>query len=209
MTDDDTIPVEAVDTEDMVRSQRLRDITDARRNCRKTREKAENVISQEREGQYTATSHYRHAVESYAREAEALFSQTDEGRRYWTQYEFGTMTISPAVEYRTTRKGPKQILTQTDSEVAGKLPEENIQITSLNTLFQMDSPITFAMDCPVVAPGRSRGSTIQTLRVKQQINFGILDQMYSVVNGYLSELGLDIEIDNSETTASADYSDIV
>lgn len=209
MTDDDTIPVEAVDTEDMVRSQRLRDITDARRNCRKTREKAENVISQEREGRYTATSHYRHAVESYAREAEALFSKTDEGRRYWTQYDFGTMTISPAVEYRTTRKGPKQILTQTDSEAAGKLPEENIQITGLNSLFQVGSPITFTMDCRVVAPGRSRGSTIQTLRVERQINFEILDEMYSVVNGYLSELGLDIEIDNSETTASADYSDIV
>lgn len=209
MTDDDTISVEAVDTEDMVRSQRLRDITDARRNCRETREKAENVISQEREGQYQATSHYRHAVESYAREAETLFSKTDTGRRYWTQYDFGTMTISPAVEYRTSASGPTQVLAQTDSEVAGKLPEENIQITGLNTLFQMDSPITFLMDCRVVAPGRGRGSTIQTVRVERQIDFGILDQMYSVVSGYLSEIGLDIEIDNSETTASADYSDIV
>lgn len=207
--DDDTIPVEAVDTEDMVRSQRLRAIADAKNNCREVRENVENVISQDDEHQYEATSYYRHAVESYAREAETLFSKTDAGRRYWTEYEFGTMTVSPAVKHEAAPKGTKRIIAQTGSEVAGKLPEETIQVTGLNTLFRLESPITFDMACPVSAPGRGRGMTRETVRVKQQIEFGILDDMYAVVNGYLSELGLDIEIDDSDSTASADYSDIV
>lgn len=208
--DSDTISVEAVDTDDIVRSRRLRAIFDAKSECREIRRKVQTLASDDRKATYSATSHYRHALETYVREVESLFSQTEAGRRYWTAYDFGELHVSPAVEYTPSRRrsgGQTRILAKTGSHLAEDPPERQIDVTGLNSLFELPSPITFDAECMI--QNSTRKPTRETVRVETQVDFQTLDEMYAVVNGYLAELGLDIEIDNSETTASADYSDIV
>lgn len=209
--DGDTIAVEAVDTEDMVRSRRLRAIFDAKKECREVRRKVQTLVSDDKEATYTATSHYRHALETYVREVEPLFSQTEPGRRYWTQHDFGELHVSPAVEHTSvgdTRRS-RQKLVRTGSYLVDDPPKKVIDLTGLNCLFELSSPITFETECMVKSSTFGEGNTLETVHVEGQIDFQTLDDMYAVVNGHLAELGLDIEIDDSDTTASADYSDIV
>lgn len=195
--DEDTISVEAVDTEDTVRGERLRAIFDAKNTCREVRRKVENVNSQEKGATYTATSHFRHALESYVREVEPLFSQSEEGRRYWTQHDFGELHVSPAVEYSSAgdRRTNRRKLVQTGSYLARDPPEKKISLTGLKCLFELSSPIVFDADCIVKSSGLHGGMSSETIRVESQIDFRSLDRMFAAVNGHLAELGLDIEIE--------------
>jgi len=198
MSDDDTIPVEAVDTEDTVRSQRLRAIFDAKATCADVRRRAENATSDDRRATYKANSHYRHAVETYAREAEPLFSRTEKGRRYWTHHDFGTVTISPSTEHRTTADGPRRFLAETGQKLVGDPPSDHISMNGINALFSVGSPVTRQMECSVAGRRRGSGATLAVVTVEQQVPFSVVDDVYAVINGYLAELGLDIEIEDDD-----------
>lgn len=200
MSGADDVPVEAVDTEDMIRRERYRAIFEARRECRDIRRKTQNLVSSDKEATYIANSHYRHALETYIREVESLLSQTEEGRRYWSDHDFGELQVSPAVEYSSAGDTgtPRKKLVQTGSHLAGDLPEKKIDLTGLKCLFELSSPIVFEADC-VVRPSRLGGGTdSETIQVESQIDFHTLDQMYAVTNGYLSKIGLDVEIGKAE-----------
>jgi len=46
--------------------------------------------------------------------------------------------------------------------------------------------------------GYMTDSEVETVNVETQIDFHTLDEMYAVVNGYLSKIGLDVEIGKAE-----------
>ena len=199
MNDEAEVSVEAVDTEDMIRRERLKSIFDARAECREVRRKTQNLVSSEKEATYLANSHYRHALETYIREVESLLSQTEEGRQYWTEHEFGKMTVKPAFEMASVGDGrPRRKLRQTGSYLKRDPPEEEIEFVGLKTLFETSSPITFEADCYVDSQAFGEGLEVETVQVETQINFHILDRMYATVNGYLSKIGIDVEIGKAE-----------
>jgi len=217
-TDDEgDLEVEAVDVDDIVRQERIRAIFDAKRECREVRHKAENVAAEDAAETRPAATHFRHVVESYARETETLFARTDRGREYWTEYDFGTVVLQPDTYLRDTARGTKRYLPRPgkdtkDRVVSGDLPAENLKISGLNSLFETDSPIVREMEVAVNPYGDSYGSSGTdecTVATRNQIDFRILDRMYATINGYLSHIGLGVNVDQAETTADADYSDIV
>jgi hypothetical protein len=199
MSGADDIPVEAVDAEDMIRRERYRAIFEARRECRDIRRKTQNLVSSDKEATYIANSHYRHAIETYIREVESLLSQTEEGRRYWSDYDFGTMTVRPAVETSSTGDGQsRKKLVRTGSYLRRSPPEREVELVGLKCLFETSSPLTFEADCYVDGHAFGEGLDVETVNVETQIDFHTLDEMYAVVNGYLSKIGLDVEIGKAE-----------
>ncbi|MDR9382476.1 MAG: hypothetical protein RI560_12510, partial [Natronomonas sp.] len=204
--DDDApaeIEVEPVDLDDMVRSQRVRSLFNAREECRRVRT---DQIIESASGRAMATgpTAYRTVLESYVREAEALFSQTDAGQRYWSEYDFGTFEIVDLVESGSIYKIPG-----TEKRVL-RPPEGNtVHVRGLNSLFELGNPVEIAFDAIVPHPGLNRGEKPERTNAAAQIPQHILDKMFAATNGYLSEIGLDIEVQIGNSTADADYSDII
>jgi hypothetical protein len=50
---------------------------------------------------------------------------------------------------------------------------------------------------------------MESVTINQSIPYHILDEMFATTNGYLAQLGIGIEIEDSDSTADADYSDII
>lgn len=173
MTDDGPhdIDVEAVDIDEAVNQARLNALEDARENVRERREMAQLRLAGDQYDRMGLVA-FRSALETYAREAEALLRHTETGRHYWTERHFGHM-IYPTDEADIRDPNP---------------------VEGLDTLFETENPATFEMETITESPGLNRGNTIETIEVEQQIPFGILDEMYATINQYLSEIGIDIEL---------------
>jgi len=196
------LEVEAVDVDDIVRQERIRAIFEAKQECREVRHKAENAAAEDAAATRPAATHFRHAVESFARETETLFSRTRRGREYWTEYDFGTVVLQPDTYLKDTARGTKQYLPRpgedsNDRVVSGDLPAERLNISGLNSLFETESPIVREMDVPVAGYGdwSGKGHDLCTVTTRDQIDFRILDQMYATINAYLSHIGLGVEVE--------------
>lgn len=193
------VEMETVGVDEMVRQERVRSIFQAKRECREARTKAKNesAIGDPNAGAII----YRNALESYIREVEPLFSQTDKGRRYWSDYDFGTMDLRPRHENvdRTNRdSGPIESATPRGDN------EKQIKLEGLQSLFEHDTPIRVPFRV-VVKQKRLGGGNMPVEAVSEQ-NFPIrsLDKMYAVTNGYLAEIGFGVEVGKAEQHTKLD-----
>jgi len=202
----DEISVKAVDTDDIVRQKRLNSLFDSKATCKETRRKAQNLTAGESGAQYEADSYYRHAVETYVRDAEALFGQTESGHRFWTTHKFGEFELSPTVRQEPRpgdRNGSRRVLVDSSGSkrtVRGEVPSETITVRGLNALFELPSPLTSTFDVIASTSAFGQRETTLTTTVEQQIPFQILDAMYAATNGYLAEIGLDVAVEIDENT---------
>jgi len=197
------VKAEAVDVDEIVRQERVRAIFDARRECREARTEAKD---HKRAG-YVADARaiYRDRLEAYVREVESLCSQTPEGRQLWNQRNFGEIDITPTVE---DAPGDTDLVRLQDGTFVHSAPDGRMrQVEGLSALFELSPPIPARFEVQV-AQGRDR-TVVKTLQIDRDIPIAVLDQMFGAVNGYLAEIGFDIDVETAETTATADYSDIV
>jgi len=207
--------VAAVDVDDIVRQKRLNSLFDSKKACKETRRKAQNLTTSEEGAEYEASSYYRHAIETYVRDAEALFSQSESGRAYWSTYDFGDFDVSPTVRQEQQpgdHGGTRQIVVKSDGTthaVRGEIPTETISVRGLNSLFELPSPISSTFKLVVSSKRFGQRETTLTTTVEQQIPFQILDKMYAATNGYLAEIGLDVSVDLADSTAEGEYADIL
>jgi len=204
-TESDDLQVEAVDVDEMIRRERIRSLFDARKRCREVR--SDSKI--EYDGQETDVGNmaYRTVLESYIREAEALFSQTEDGRRYWNERDFGTVTVPLPVEASSMNGTPYQVPGPGEEYPIGVLEQpdpKTVDMIGLKSLFETDSPITATFEFPSPHPGMGRGQTYETETIKKAIPYQILDKMFARTNGYLAELGIGIEIDETDKQTKID-----
>jgi hypothetical protein len=82
-------------------------------------------------------------------------------------------------------------------------PKE-VDVTGLKSLFDIESPIVATFEFESPARGRGRGSTMESVTVPESIPYHILDEMFATTNGYLAELGLGIEIDETDKQTKID-----
>jgi len=162
-----------------VNSRRVRSLFDAREDCRKMRTEAK-MKTDGRGGEAAATA-YRNVLESYVRECEPLFSKTENGRRYWTDYRFGTFKIKPTTE-----------------EIIDEPDENEVVVCGLNALYQLPSPPAVQIEIRTRSKRLGGGCIAEEITAERQIPFDILDRMYSAVNSYLNELGLGIDVQEVE-----------
>jgi len=193
------VEMETVGVDEMVRQERVRSIFQAKRECREARTKAKNesAIGDANAGAII----YRNALESYIREVEPLFSQTDKGRRYWSDYDFGVMDLRPRhenVEQTRAESGPVE-----DATPRGDY-EEKIELKGLRSLFDHDTPVRVPFEMAVKL--ERRGGGFQRVEAVSERNFPIrsLDNMYAVTNGYLAEIGFGVEVGKAEQHTKLD-----
>jgi len=183
--DDPEVDFQAVDVDELVRQERVRAIFDAKRECREYRLESQKY---HKDDAHTASMLYRNALESYIREVEPLFAQTENGRVYWNQHDFGTVDLRP--------RGAEHHLDASDM-VDGPGAAE-IPVRGLSALFSLSPPFRATWDVVRQSKRLGKGYTTNREDVNREVPFHILDEMYAVVNGYLSEIGFGIKIDQAQ-----------
>lgn len=195
------VEVEPVDIDEIVNTRRVRSLFDAREDCRKMRTEAK-MKTDGRGGEAAATA-YRNVLESCVRECEPLFAKTDNGRRYWTDYRFGTFEIKPTTE-EIPGDGPGRRIAGSGEQIINEPEANTVDVRGLNSLFQLASPTAVQVQVRQRSKRLGEGYTAKNITAERQIPFDILDRMYSAVNSYLNELGLGIDIQDAEQQTKVD-----
>lgn len=194
------VEMQTVGVDEMVRQERVRSIFESKRSCRDARTKASNeaAIGDVNAGLIV----YRNALETYVREVEPLFAQTEAGRRYWSDYDFGEVDLRPRYEnieeiYRGS--GVVEDADPVDRDTA------ILQLRGLRSLFETDTPIKvpFKIFTKHKKKSRSGLSMVETVS-HNNIPLRTLDRMYAVTNGYLAEIGFGVEVGKAEQHTKLD-----
>jgi len=193
------VEMETVGVDEMVRQERVRSIFQAKRECREARTKASNEVAI---GDANAGAIiYRNTLESYIREVEPLFSQTDTGRRYWTQHDFGTLDLRPHHENVPETKREGGVIGE--AEPKGDI-NERIQLQGLRSLFELDTPVRVPFRVYVQTKRRGTGRRPKEVVSETHLPMSSLDEMYAVTNGYLGEIGFGVEVGKAEQHTKLD-----
>jgi hypothetical protein len=194
------VEMETVGVDEMVRQERVRSIFQAKADCREARTKASNeaAIGDSNAGAII----YRNALETYIREVEPLFSQTDKGRRYWSDHHFGTIDVRPRhenVDETNRATGVIENATPVDDE-----QREKIDLVGLRSLFDAPTPLRVPFELFVKQKFRGGGLKCHETVSERNIPIQTLDKMYAVTNGYLAEIGFGVEVGKAEQHTKLD-----
>jgi hypothetical protein len=183
-TDSDSLDVETVGIDEIVRQERVRSIFEARKVCREKRLEAKENGDR---------SLYRDALEGYIREVESLFQQTEDGKQYWNAYDFGTMVLTP-----------HKSDTREYDEIRSVSKKHEVDFTGLVSLFEVGDPMVRETEIYVPHPGRGRGTTVERIVFARRVPFKTLDAMFSATNSYLSEIGFGVQVDKAQQNTKLD-----
>lgn len=197
---DPEVEIAAVDVDEIVRQERVRAIFQARSDCRKTRRKAKEL---HREAQVNRRMDndrglrlFRDAVEGYVREVEPLFAQTDVGQDYWRNRHFGDILVAPSAQDIAGDTNGKRLPDGT--RVTADPESRKIPVHGLNTLFQPDGKMSVELEIEVPSRRRGNRTELKEIAFSPELSMGVLDEMYSGVNSYLSEIGFEVEIGKAQ-----------
>jgi len=194
------LDVKAVGVDEIVRQERVRAIFNAREDCREKRTKAKNHLSVGEPGTWSVI--YRNALETYIREVQPLLAQTDKGKAYWGHMGFGVMDVHPQYgDIPSSNKNgavPEEMIIDSDDTPS------RIRLEGLRSLFDMATPYRCEFEVALKQKRLGRGTTVKPVTVERHVPIRALDQMFSVVNGYLSEIGFGIQVDQAQQNTKLD-----
>lgn len=199
-TDGPEIEMETVGVDEMVRQERVRSIFQAKRDCREQRTKATNeaAVQDDKLGSII----FRNALESYIREVEPLFSKTEQGRRYWKTYDFGTLDLRP--RHENTTRTEKQYGVIEDANPKGGVSNTKMKLQGIQSLFDLETPVRVDFNIEVPSTRRGYDHTYADVVSESHIPITSLDKMYAVTNGYLAEIGFGVEVGKAEQHTKLD-----
>lgn len=193
--------VEIQDPDNYTTSTRLQQIFEARRQLREIRREASahrHNVGKKTE-KMRAVQYYRSGVESYLLEVDTLLREHDPGPYLWNKKDYGAVTIPPPgqFEHKLGYYQAKKIeLKENVPLKVESLPNpKEIDVVGLKWLFESDSPIKRTFHFPV-----ENNSTTGTY---SHVGYGCirwttLNQMVSDVNSFLGELGIGLDVDDTE-----------
>lgn len=193
------VEMETVGVDEMVRQERVRSIFQSKRDAREARTKASNeaALGDTLAGPVV----YRNALESYIREVEPLFSQTDKGRQYWNRYDFGTLDLRPRHENVPDTSAEYGVIESATPEADR---DERIQLLGLRSLFELDTPMRVPFQLASQSNRLGGGFTTKEVISENPLPLRSLDEMYAVTNGYLAEIGFGVEVGKAEQHTKLD-----
>lgn len=174
------------DPEDYSTSTRLKQIYQARRELRSMRQEA---AAHRHNHPDNALSYYRTAIESYLMELDTLFERNEEGRRLWNQEHFGTVTITPP-------ELPEQSGSYHSINKRSQPSPVQLEIRGLKTLFETESPISYTFE--IKKDHELMGQKTERVTRSTYIDWTILNRMVSSTNSFMSDLGLGLDIDETD-----------
>jgi len=192
--------VEINDPDDFSTSSRLQQIYQARQELRQMRQEA---AQHRKQHPAKAVMFYRTAVESYLMELDTLFTQNDDGRELWNRKQYGTVTIAPPGSYEpapcVARAWRVEGIGDNNNDaltIESKPTPKTVELTGLKSLFETDSPIR----------AKFQLETTDELTGKQTVSVGAyghvpwtsLNQMVMDTNSYVSDLGIGLDIDETD-----------
>jgi hypothetical protein len=197
----ETDGVEIDDPDNYTTSTRLQQIFEARRQLREIRREASSYRHSGvgKRQKMRAVQYYRSGVESYLLEVDTLLREHDPGPALWSKKHYGTVTIQPPGKFteklgyyvaENIERGPNQPLK------VSSLPEpKQIDIVGLKWLFETESPIqaTFEFDIQSHTIGETYTTTASAV-----MSWTTLNSMVSDVNSFLGELGIGLDVDDTE-----------
>lgn len=217
-TDDDRAGDETIkDAEDIVIERRLKTIFDIRERLHDLRTKFRlGQIDEITESE--ALSGYRTLTDNYLMEIHPLLLKFDEGETLLHEHDFGTATVAPIVvkqqsshdtrlklkfgNYGRNNRAPMRIQSKPTPRV------REFELTGLKSLWELDDPLRARFEVSTFDAG-TQATMPEEVWVTGQIGFDALDRMVRQMNVFLSEIGFELEPDDENTVAQADYSDIV
>jgi len=192
--------IEIKDPDDFTTSTRLQHIFDARRQLREIRREASTYrVRGGSSGKFQAIQYYRSGVESYFLEVDTLLRQHPPGPHYWSEKKYGTLTINPPGKFREQMGSYVSENIEMSPNVplrVKSLPEpKTIDIIGLKWLFERESPARAVFEFDV--DNASMGGT-HTDTARAAVSWTTLNEMVSDVNHFLGELGIGLDVDDTE-----------
>ena len=192
---------QVVEEFDGIRDRRLKAIFDAREQVREVRLDIEDRrFSGGKSNQESAMGIYRSTLETYLQELEPLFLANPDGREIWDDRDFGTVVVSPPVSGG---------LIVTDEYHCGAPDEyaepENVRenvnpveynLTGLSSLLSYPNPLTYTFEFRHNPPGEREKR--RTATGEGYVDKRTLDSMFRAANRYLAEVGIGIDMQQSE-----------
>lgn len=193
--------IEIQDPDNYTTSTRLQHIFETRRQLREIRREASSHRHRvgSRKEKMRAVQYYRSGVESYVLEVDTLLRQHDPGPYLWDAKDYGTVTIQPPGQFE---KKPgyyqaKNVEVKPNVPLKVKnLPEpKEVDVIGLKWLFQADSPLSRSFDFPLQ---NHTTDGEYTTSASACISWTTLNEMVSDVNSFLGELGIGLDVDDTE-----------
>ena len=185
------------DPEDYSTSERLKHIYQARAELREMRREA---ALHRHTRPKKALAYYRTAVESYLMELDTLFQRDEEGRYLWNEHLFGTVMIAPPGDFQKVRghyvDKDYPMKNNTNLKVASIPDPKYVEFRGLQSLFDVESPIRCTFEFPSVS--ELSGEPEITLVGEERVSWTTLNEMVSKTNEYVSDLGIGLDVDETD-----------
>ena len=192
---------EVDDPEELIQTRRIRDIFDARKQVRNERQRAKELklLDTERRSVTYPEQLYRQAVESYLSELRPLFLDSDLGRTYWFDLDFGQIDVDPPIYHdkQGYNSGP-WVDKDGESYIVDRIPQsKTVELDGLSYLFRISDPIEITWNLTGRVPKTQFGTGGTKAQIEKSsyvhISFDRLDAVLNAANTYLAERGIELK----------------
>ena len=189
------------DPEELIQTRRIRDIFEARKQVRNERQRAKELklLDTERRSVTYPEQLYRQAVESYLSELRPLFLDSDLGKTYWFDFDFGEINVDPPVYHHKKgyNSGP-WVDKDGESYIVDRIPQsKTVELDGLSYLFRISDPAEITWNLTGRVPTTKFGTGGNKAQIRKSsyvhISFDRLDAVLNAANNYLAERGIELK----------------
>lgn len=180
---------------DDVRDRRLKEVLKRKQEAVETRKDARMAVTLGSASHGEAESAYRAVLEAFITAIQPLLHKGD-GPHYWSEKEYGTLTLSPPGHAEQRGLRDRWVLPD-GTKIKYRPDPVNIEIVGLKALFDLGDPIK--MNQEIEVDRGHYGQCPETHTTVGQVTFGILDEMLIDLNNHIASLGIGIGTDDDDS----------
>ena len=188
------------DPEELIQTRRIRDIFEARKQVRNERKRAKELKLLDPESRSVTYPEqlYRQAVESYLSELRPLFLDSDLGKTYWFDFDFGQINVDPPIYHKEAHNSGPWVDKDGESYIVDLIPQsKTIELDGLCYLFRISDPVEITWNLTGRTPKTEFGTGGNKAQIQESsyvhISFDRLDAVLNAANTYLAERGIELK----------------
>ena len=189
------------DPEELIQTRRIRDIFDARKQVRSERQRAKELklLDRERRSVTYPEQLYRQSVESYLSELRPLFLDSNLGKTYWFDFDFGQIDVNPPIyQHKEGYNSAPWADKDGESYIVDRIPQsKTVELDGLSYLFRLSDPIEITWNLTGRTPTTQLGTGGSRAQIEKSsyvhISFDRLDAVLNAANTYLAERGIELK----------------